>query len=82
MLGDFELICIVLHVVVQLNVVLKYPWYGNLFENCLPWTLGLTRAAIDALIWVNIELIGKLVAIAASVFINAIDRAYRHATGV
>jgi hypothetical protein len=71
---DFELVMHLDGGVVQGNIVLEN--FGNrwLLEDRLPWALRLARAAIDALVRVDVELIRKFFSVVTSIFVNAVDR--------
>jgi hypothetical protein len=60
---------------VQGDIVAENFWHRRLLEDRLPWAFRLACAAINALVRVNIELVGKLFRILANVLIDAIDRA-------
>jgi len=60
--------------VVQGYVVLEDFRNGWLFENRLARALRLAGAAIDALVWVDVELVGKL-SVGACIFVDAVNRA-------
>jgi hypothetical protein len=53
---------------------------GGLLEDCLPWALRLASAAIDTLVWLDVELVGKLFPVVAYVFIDAVNRAHTDAS--
>src|SRR6188474_3455007 len=72
-LAHFELIRQLHHLVVQRRVILEHIGYRGLLEDRLPRTLGLARAAIDALVGMDIELIREGRSVATGVAINTID---------
>ncbi len=55
---------------------------GGLLEDCLPWALRLARTAIDTLVRLDVELVGKLFPVVAYVLIDAVNRANTDASGI
>ena len=80
--GDLKLILRFNGCVVQIDIFLEDFWHGRFLKNSLPRTLRLTCPAVNALIGMNIELVGELVLVFTDVFVNAIDRTYANASGV
>jgi hypothetical protein len=66
--------------VVEGYIVFENFWNGWLFENRLPWALGLAGAAIDALLWLDVELVGKLFSVVACIFVDAVNRTNTNAS--
>jgi hypothetical protein len=68
--------------VVEANIVSENFGDSGLFEDGLPRTFGLTCAAIDALIRMNVELIGKLPAVVAGILVDTVNRTDTDASGI
>jgi hypothetical protein len=60
--------------VIQGYIVAEDFRNGGLLEDCLPWALRLARTAIDALLRLDVQLVGKLFSIVAYVLVDAINR--------
>ena len=60
--------------VIQGDIVSEYFRNGGLLEDCLPWALRLAGATIDALIRVDVELVGELFLVVAYVLVDAVNR--------
>jgi hypothetical protein len=71
---DFELLRRLDGRVVQGDIVHEDFRNGGLLEDRLPWAFGLARAAIDALVRVYVELVGKLLSVVAYVLVDAVNR--------
>src|SRR5262249_11055793 len=70
------------HRVVERRIVLEHLGNGDLLEDGLPGTLGLTRAAVDALVGVDVELVREGLAVASRVLVDAVDGAHGDAAGI
>src|SRR5216117_2769928 len=81
-LGDLEIAHVLHDLVVERRVVLEHLGHRHLFEDRVPRALGLTGAAVDALVGVDVELIRPRVAVGAGVLVDAVDRADRDAAGI
>ena len=66
--------------VVEGDIVLENLGHSWFLVNCLPGTLGLACAAIDALVRVDVELVGKCFMVVAGVFVDAVNRTNTHAS--
>src|SRR6185503_12283435 len=81
-LSDFEVAHVLHDLVVERRVVLAGVGNGDLLEDRAPGALRLARAAIDALVRMDVELIRPLDAVAPRVLVDAVDGAHRDAAGV
>jgi hypothetical protein len=71
---DLELIRPIDGGMVEGYIVLENFRNGWLFENRLPRALGLAGTAIDALVWVDVELVGKVFPVVAYIFVDTVNR--------
>lgn len=71
---DFELVKQLDGGVVQDNIVLENFENGWLLEDRLPRTLRLAGTAIDTLVGMDVELIGKLFSVIPGIFVDAVNR--------
>src|SRR5208282_989457 len=77
-----ELIHDVHHSVVQVDIVFEQLGHRRLLEDRLPRALGLARAAIDAFVGMDVELIGKLLGVSTGVLVDAVHRADADTSGI
>jgi hypothetical protein len=71
---DFKLVMHLEGGVVQSYVVLENLWNRRLLEDRLPWALGFAGAAIDALVGVDVEPVGKICLVVACLIVDAVNR--------
>src|ERR1700761_107547 len=76
----FKLIMHLDRSMVQGNIVAEDFRNRGFLKDRLPWTLRLTRTAVDAFIRMNIELVWELFSVVAHVFVNAVNRTDTHAS--
>jgi len=67
---------------IQLDVVFEDVGDRGLLMDRLPWAFRLACAAIDALVGIEVELVGKMRPVDPYAFINAINRANADAAGI
>ena len=79
---DLELVSQFHGFVIEFDIVLENLRDGGLFEDRLPRAFGLASAAIDTFVGMDIEHVGKMLAVLADIFIDAVDRAYADTSGV
>src|SRR5579885_2169942 len=70
------------HRMVERDIVVEDFRNRGLLEDRLPGALRFARSAIDALIGVDVELVGKLLLVGADVFVDAVDRTHANASGI
>src|SRR5579863_4482817 len=66
---DLELIGQVERLVIESDVILEDVGNGRLLKDGLPGALGLAGAAIDAFVGIDIELVGKALAVVTDIFV-------------
>ena len=71
---DFELLGRLDSRVVKATSSMKIFRHGGLLEDHLPWALGLARTAIDALVRMDVGLVGHLFSVIAYVLVDAVNR--------
>ena len=79
---DFEVVVHLDRGVVQRNIVLEILRNGRLLEDRLPRALRLTRAAIDAFVRMDIELVRKFLSVVACIFVDAVNRTNTNASRI
>src|SRR5262245_59993934 len=82
MRGDLEVAHRLHDRVVELGIVLERRGDGFFLVDRLPRALRLAGATVDALVGMDVELVGKLLGVAALVSIDAVHGANRDATCV
>jgi hypothetical protein len=71
---EFELVMHLDGGVVQSNIVLENFGNGWLLEDRLPRAVRLARAAIDALVRVDVELVREFFFVVTRIFVDAVNR--------
>jgi len=79
---DFELAVQFNGGMIQWNIAAEDFRNGGFLEDRLPWAFRLAGAAIDALVRVDVELIGEGFPVVTDVFVNAINRTNTNASSI